>query len=356
MVKLVRYYPRAAVGDGGMTKAIRRWSEAMAELGAEVKIVYDQGTAPSSNGVEWVHARHVGKGQTLMPRDLADHLDGADLLVLHSGWTLRNTRAAAVARDLGVPYMLEPRGALDPHILGRKRLLKQAWWHASERRLVTEARAIHIFFEEERAHLDAVGYRGHVVVAPNGVDVPEEHGWNGSGDYILWLGRFDPEHKGLDVLLRAIHLDPSAVSLVRLLGPDWRDKKREVRAMVRDLGLEGHVTVEEPIHGEAKREALQECKGFVYPSRWDACPNSVLEAVAHGVPTLVTPYPLGTYLASRRGAILARAEERDLARGLYQLASGTAASVGGSGAQIARRELTWNAVAKSWLDQVARCL
>ena len=34
-------------------------------------------------------------------------------------------------------------------------------------------------------------------------------------------------------------------------------------------------------------------------SRWDACPNAVLEAVALGVPTLVTPYPLGRFLARR---------------------------------------------------------
>ena len=55
--------------------------------------------------------------------------------------------------------------------------------------------------------------------------------WDGgSGGYVLWLGRFDPEHKGLDLLLQALALLPSRERpTLRIHGPDWRGRKQKVR-------------------------------------------------------------------------------------------------------------------------------
>jgi glycosyltransferase involved in cell wall biosynthesis len=288
-----------------------------------------------------------------LPLGLEDILEGADLLVLHSGWIVHNLRAAAVARRMGVGYVLEPRGAYDPHIVRRKALLKKAWWTAWEHKLVTEARAVHVFFEPETRHLDAIGYRGPVIVASNGVDAPRDVHWDGgSGGYVLWLGRFDPEHKGLDLLLAGMHLLPPAKRpVLRLHGPDWRARKGRVAAMVRRLELESWVTVGEPVYGPAKHKMLTEAAGFVYPSRWDACPNSVLESVAVGLPTLATPYPLGSYLADAGGAFVASATPDSLATGLAELRSPRAGEVARTGSQLVSDELTWDAVARTWLEQ-----
>lgn len=353
-MRIVRYYPRALVGDGGMTSAVRKWSQGFVRAGAEAVIAFDEGAeVPVEGGVEWARVRHAGRPRLKLPMGLEDILEGADLLVLHSGWTLHNLRAAAVARATGVPYVLEPRGAYDPHIVGRKRVLKKGWWLAWERKLVHEARAIHIFFEPERAHLHALGYRGPVIVASNGVEPPANLTWDGgSAGYVLWLGRFDPEHKGLDLLLKAMQLlPPSERPHLRLNGPDWRARKARVGAMVSDLGLREWVTVGEAVYGDAKRAALSSAAGFVYPSRWDACPNSTLEAVSIGLPSLVTPYPLGTYLSSEGAAVLAEAHPRSLADGLRRLTASGAASIGARGSDLVRSELTWDAVARSWLHQ-----
>jgi len=112
MTRIVRYYPRALVGDGGMTGAVRRWSRSLSRAGADAVVAFDEGSQPPpSDGVEWVPVRHFGFKGFFLPADLERVLRGADLLVLHSGWALQNVRAAAVARKLGVTYLLEPRGA-----------------------------------------------------------------------------------------------------------------------------------------------------------------------------------------------------------------------------------------------------
>jgi glycosyltransferase involved in cell wall biosynthesis len=166
------------------------------------------------------------------------------------------------------------------------------------------------------------------------------------------LGRFDPEHKGLDLLLEGLQqISIEERPVVRIMGPDWRGRKAFVTRMVRRLGLSPWVQVGKPVYGAAKKQILAEADAFVYPSRWDACPNAVLESAAMGIPTITTPYPLGRYLADRGGSLLATSSAEGLARALLAAAAPGAAGIGRAGADVAARDLTWDAVARSWLAQ-----
>ncbi len=359
-LRIVRYYPRAVSGDGGMTNAVRHWSEGMVRAGSHIVIAFDDGVPPqewSRSGIEWAPVPHAGSSRLRMPVGLRSVLRDASLLVLHSAWTPQNIWAARLARKAGVPYVLEPRGAYDPHIVQRHRLRKRAWWLLCERELVMKACAIHVFFDPEREHLRRLGYKGNVVVAPNGVSAPDVAWDCGSGGFVLWMGRYDPEHKGLDLLVRAVYLLPEHERPeVRLHGPEWHDGKARVQRLVQSLRLEPWVKVGGPVHGREKYELLARAAGFVYPSRWEGFGNSVAEAVAVGVPTLVTPYPFGRYLLSRQSAILADATPQSLAEGLRRLRSPEAREIAARGSELVRREITWNNVAASWLEQVRKLL
>jgi len=346
-----------------MTGAVRRWSASLVRAGATVTIAYEgTGDDRVADGVTWRPVPHAGRGWWKVPLGLDATVAAADLLVLHSAWVLHNNWAAAIAARHGVPVLLEPRGAYDPHIVARRRPVKLAWWTAAERRLVTRARAIHVFFDEEREHIRALGYQGPIVVAPNGVEAPAGVTWDGgSGGYVLWLGRFDPEHKGLDLLLHALaSLPVGERPHLRLHGPDFYDGtgggKKAIRVLARDLGLAERVTIGDPVHGRDKWDLLSRAAGFVYPSRWEAFGNSVAEAVSIGVPTLVTPYPLGRALASRGGAVLAEATPDGLAAGLRALRAPGAAAMARIGASIVATEMTWDGVSRRWLSQLETIL
>ena len=360
LLRILRYHPRAAVGDGGMTGAIRRWSEALSLAGASVTIGYEEGEPPIDPGpTRWVPIGHRTIGPLKLPVDIDRYLRDVDLLVLHSGWTAHNLRAAAIARSLGVPYLLEPRGAYDPHILRRNENLKRLWWQAAEHTLVDRSMAIHAFFEDERSHLAALEYEGPVIVVPNGVQTPDGLRWSGAASgYLLWLGRFDPEHKGLDLLVDAVaSLAPAQRPTIRLHGPDWRGGKRKTAERIARHDLGRWLLVGPPVYGPEKQRLLAEAAAFLYPSRWDACPNAVLEAVSIGVPTLCTPYPLGAYLGHRGGSVRAEASVSGLARALLELRDrDRMAAIGATGAALARSDFRWASVAERWLDQVEACL
>lgn len=354
-MRVVLYYPRALVGNGGMTRAVSKLALGLTELGADVVVACDGGVSQTRGGVAWAAVPHIGGSVLRMPLGIGTVLRGADLLVLHSAWALHNARAAAVARAMGVRYILAPRGAYDPAVVRRKRWRKLGWWALLEQDLVRNASGMHIFFDSERPHIEALGYRGAVLVAPNGVDVPPGVRWDGgSGRYVLWLGRFDPEHKGLDLLLKAVAVLPrDRRPLLRLHGPDKGGGKVAIRRLAKALRLEDVVTIGEPVYGDNKWRLLSSAAAFAYPSRWEAFGNSTAEAVLAGVPTLVTRYPLGEYLAGRGGAVVAESTPEALAEGLEHVLSPRGAEIAGKGARIMRAEFGWEDVSRSWLRQMA---
>jgi glycosyltransferase involved in cell wall biosynthesis len=357
-MRIVTYHPRARVGDGGITNSVRSLSAAFARAGADPVIAFDgRGDPHREYGVEWWPVRHLGTGAIRLSAELARVLDGADVLVLNSAWTGGNVRAGQVARRVGVPYVLAPRGAYDPLIVERRRLTKRLWWLLFERRLVAAAAAIHVFFEEQRDHLGGLGYRGMVLVAPNGVALPAGWVWDGgSGGYVAFLGRLDPEHKGLDLLLRAVALLPSdARPRLRLHGPDWRGGTALVRRLIDDLDLADDVELGPALYGDDKWSLLAKAAGFVYPSRWEGFGNSLAEAAALGVPALATPYPLARHLEQHGACIVVDANPETLAEGLRRLALREGRSRPADLSTVTL-ELDWDTVAGRWLDQLGGLL
>jgi glycosyltransferase involved in cell wall biosynthesis len=341
-----------------MSNAIRRWARALAALGVRSASAFDDGDPVDTGDVEWIRVPHLTVGGRRIPSNLGRVLDGFDLLVLHGAWAAHNVVAGRTSRGAHIPYLLEPRGAYDPHIVARRPALKRAWWVAFGRELVAGARGMHLFFEAERGHLARLGYGGPFVVAPNGVDTPDAPAWDGgSGGFVLWYGRFDVEHKGIDLLVDGLALVPaSRRPLLRLHGPDRRGSTARIAARVSALGLSKWVAVGGPVYGAQKEELLSRCLGFAYPSRWEGFGIAPAEAVARGVPLLATPYPLAMHLAERGGAVVVPAHAAGLASGLEQLLAADAGAIAAVGNRIIRDEFRWDDVARSWLDQVTALL
>lgn len=349
-MKIVNYHPRALIGDGGISNSVRYLSASLAKAGSQPVIAYDaaDGPPPDDDQVEWVPVAHRGTSELRVPLDLERVLDPHGVLVLNSAWTLHNVRAGALARQAGMPYVVAPRGAYDPLIVQRRRQVKRVWWTAAERALVSGAAAVHVFFAEQSEHIRELGFRGRILVAPNGITVPDDVQWDGgSGGYLLYVGRFDPEHKGLDLLIDAVATLPDDQRpTVRLVGPDWKGGLPRVVATIAERGLEQWVTTHPAVYGADKWNVLRQAAAFAYPSRWEGFGNSLAEAAAIGLPALATPYPLARHLQARGAAVVAEPDQ--LAAGITEVLSRKGSP---DLARTLREEFTWDSVARLWLEQ-----
>ena len=154
--------------------------------------------------------------------------------------------------------------------------------------------------EAERAELIAGGVpEAKIVLRRNGVDVNEFRSLPARGGFraslgiaeetplVLFLGRLS-FIKGLDLLVRAFARTEGEVRLV-IAGPDDNDGcVSAVRRLIGQLSLDDRVVLCGPLYGSEKLQALTDADVFVLPSRYESFGNVAAEAIACGLPVLIT--------------------------------------------------------------------
>jgi glycosyltransferase involved in cell wall biosynthesis len=131
-----------------------------------------------------------------------------------------------------------------------------------------------------------------ICVIPNGVDVEEFAGVgtrrNRDGLVGLFVGRLDPDQKGLDVLIRAMAMLPRSPLLrLRLVGEDWGGAKL-LRQLAQRLGVADRVSY---IGKLSRSELVNEFAAadfLVLPSRFEPFGVVILEAMAAGLPVIAS--------------------------------------------------------------------
>jgi glycosyltransferase involved in cell wall biosynthesis len=174
----------------------------------------------------------------------------------------------------------------------------------------------------------AVSARGRVI--PNPVDLPEPSPRRADGRTLVAVGRLD-EQKGFDLLLPAF---------ARIAGdhPDWRlviwgegDLRAPLEALRDRLGLADRVQM--PGVTERPGQWIDDAALFVLSSRYESFGNVVTEAMAAGLPVIVTDCPWGPGEIVRHGVdgwlvppedVAALAEGLDLLMGDDALRAGLA--------------------------------
>lgn len=349
MRRIVHYYPDA-MGHSGVTFALWNWARAQAAAGYDVCVLH--GPDIMSGGPAFVSkdvrpglsARciaHGGRGRLTRPVALDRWLSRDDLLVLHEGWVIGNLVAAAAARRARVPYIVMPHGVYDRSWTSY--LKPPRWLRARlERRLLERAEAVHVFFESEMADIAALAPAARFIAVPTGFEVPAER-WIGGGGYLAWLGRIDPRHKGLDLLIGAIARLPSDERpTICLRGYDYARGAHRLQTLVDAAGVSGWVRVEAAVAGDEKTRFLQKADGYLHPSRWECHSIALLENLALGVPCLVSnSIHIAATLRRADAAILASPCEADLAHALARWATDRL-GVMSRGRELVARAFNWN--------------
>jgi glycosyltransferase involved in cell wall biosynthesis len=217
----------------------------------------------------------------------------AEIVHLHSVFTLPN---ALLARRLRVPYVLSPHGGYAPASLARSPVRKAVYSSLVERRLVRGAALRVALTDEEAGDLLTFGQLPMAII-PNGVSpVPRqvdrgafrrELGLDPDVRLLLFVGRLDVVHKGLDVLVHAVAGTPGWHAV--LVGSDRRGGGVRLRSLAGALGAGARLTVTGPRSGQALHEAFAAADCFALTSRWEGLPLSLLQALAHGIPAVVSP-------------------------------------------------------------------
>ena len=233
---------------------------------------------------------------------LKENVVNFDLAHIHDVFSHACVAAALACRRRRVPYLVRPLGTLDPWSLKQKRARKRIFWHLGVRQMLTGAAAIHYTTAEEKRLVETNLDLARGVVVPNGIDLSyferpiapfhRQRPELGNNPYILALSRIHPK-KGFELLIESF-----AVLKREGFFGDWRlviagdgdaDYVDQLKSLTRRRGLSEDVIFVGWLDGAGKYAALKEASLLVMPSYQENFGNSLIEAMACGVPVLVSP-------------------------------------------------------------------
>jgi glycosyltransferase involved in cell wall biosynthesis len=232
-------------------------------------------------------------------RWLEAHVGEFDVVHVHGIFSHACLAAGRSARRRGVPYVVRPLGMLDPWSLARRRLAKRALWTLGVGRLLGGAAAVHYTSTGEQRLAERTPGLARGVVIPLGVDdsfvaaarVEPRAGAAGRGaePYVLSLSRLHPK-KGLELLVDAfldVTRDP-ALRHWRLVVAGDGDPRYVARLRERAGGGDACVQLVGWLDGEAKRAWLAGASLLALPSYQENFGLAAVEALACGVPVLLS--------------------------------------------------------------------
>jgi glycosyltransferase involved in cell wall biosynthesis len=236
---------------------------------------------------------------------LEKNVQDFDLAHIHGVFNHACVIAARTCRRKNVPYIVRPLGTLDPWSMRQKPLRKQLFWQLAGKEMFKHAAAVQYTAPaEQKAAEESLGVN-HGLVVPLGVDTSlfanEQDKENLERQfpsligfpYLLVLSRLHPK-KGLDVLLDVflplIKQPEFARWRLVLAGDGPQAYVDSLKKRVRAHGGDGVVLFPGWLEGRLKLLALQHSSLLVLPSHHENFGLCVVEALACGVPVLVSPY------------------------------------------------------------------
>lgn len=363
---------------GGPAEALRGLALAQTAAGLNVRVLATFARGDELGFARVLEARGVTVrlvGPTRGP--LARHPDlvavtgeavaAADVVHIHALWEEVQHQAARACRLLGKPYLIRPCGMLDPWSLRQGRLKKALYLLWRLRRHLNAATALHFTSDAERDGTARLRLRAPAVVEPNGIDISEyahlpprgtlRHRWGvpEGRPVLLFLGRLHPK-KGLDLLLPAFAPLAEVATLV-VAGPGEDVYRGKLEAEAARLGIAEKVLFTGMLLGSDKLAAFADADLFVLPSYQENFGIAVAEAMAAGLPVVISDQVniQAEVLAAGAGGVVPTevgALTAELTRWVHD--AGLRRAAGARARAFAFGRYDWAAIADRWVGHYQR--
>lgn len=390
-MKILHVVASVQAVSGGPAVSVTRLAAEQAKMGHEVTLASLKethlGESVPAPGVRMVgvpsdFCSKRGRGWSPSFRRLVEaEASGADVMHNHGLWMWPNAYARLAARKAGRPLVISPRGMLDTWSLRRSRIKKAVAWRLFERKNLNAAALFHATSATEVANVRAMNLEQPVVLAPNGVDLPDLSARPGrelletefpqlrGKRWVAFLSRLHPK-KGIDVLLEAwgqLRREAAAGgvaggmddAILVVAGPDLVGYRRNVEQIVRTAGLDTSVVLTGELRGSRKDSLFAHAGVFVLPSYSENFGIAIAEALAWGCPVIASTATPWRDVVEHGAGWWVDPECRALVGALRTALSASTEdlkAMGRSGRSLVAERYSWNAAADKITEAYAELL
>ena len=343
-LRIVQYLPAIRLEEGGVVRAVMDLCTVLARSGNQITLVtWEDVDAPpqwkaGGEGVprvvriEWpTRGPFLGRNSL---KAVAELMEKADVVHLHTPWTLSNLQWAKIARKRGIPYVVTVHGMLDDWSMRQKNLKKRLALMLGVRGFLNRAARVHCTAEGEMQQARG-WFSGRGVSLPLIVDLnefrvlPGEEPARAAYDAlrtnepkVLFLSRIHPK-KGLKVLLRAAkRLQQDGVECrILIAGSGEAEYERILRLDVDATNLTEKVKFLGMVKGVEKLSLYEAADLFVLPTSQENFGLAIVEAMACGTPVMTTRGVDIWPEIERAGAVIVEQSPERIAAELKELLS-----------------------------------
>jgi glycosyltransferase involved in cell wall biosynthesis len=378
-VRVLHVIPSIGPLRGGPSFVVRALAEGLAQRGVTVDVAATDDNGPERLSVP-LGQPIVERGVTYryFPRQtrfynaslpltawLWKAVPDYQLVHIHALFSYSSTVSAWMARRQHVPYVIRPLGILNQWGMENRRpFLKNLSYKLLERRLLEGAAAIHYTSVQEQKEAEALGFRAPGAIIPNPLESSDRRAAPGSfrakfpelagGLLLLFMSRVD-EKKGLDLLIPAFarlrQTAPQAKLIIAGSGPEALiaslknlARKHEVHSDILWTGF---------LQGDEKLQALADADLFVLPSYSENFGVAAVEALASGLPVVVSDQvAIHTEIGAAGAGLVVPCEVEPLAAALSQCAADPELrrTMGSRGERLAAERFSMDVVCRKILD------
>jgi glycosyltransferase involved in cell wall biosynthesis len=330
--------------SGGPTRSVKGLCRALSRAGVEVSLLVLRGNDPFENP----------SGVNVLRGDIPDISD-YDLVHLHGLWNLGLHRVVKLCRRCKTPYVISPRGMLDPWALSVKKWKKKVAMCLYQRKDLQNAAAFHVTAETELEHVRTSGFSQMCIVSPNAVDLPEKMPeWHTDDNVktVIFLSRLHPG-KGLLTLARAWAIIRRHDWKMKIVGPDLYGHKQEVLETLVGLGISDEWEFVESLDDVQKWNAYRSASFMVHPSVSENFGITIAEGLAAELPVIATKGTPWKELDDRRCGWWIDIGVVPLAAAMQEcmsMSDSERRQMGARGRRLIEEKYTWTAAVKTLLE------
>jgi glycosyltransferase involved in cell wall biosynthesis len=240
-----------------------------------------------------------------------------DLVHFYGLYDLLGPAVSYFCRRQGIPYVIEPMGMYRP--IDRSFRMKRVWHRSLGDSYWSHAAQIVATSEMEEQELLQDGVPAQkLVIRYNGIDRAASTAQPSRGAFrakwgiapgeplLLFLGRLIPR-KGADILIDAFAQACPREGRLVIAGPEGEPGYLALLAQrATDAGVASRVIFTGALYDDSKAEVMADSDIFILPSRYENFANSAAEAVASGIPVIITAAcGIRTLIAGRAGLVIA---------------------------------------------------
>lgn len=293
-MKILSFVSSIDLASGGPSRSVPMFAKGLAELGVDMTLMTICSENMNIHALEGTIVKLKVLEPSFSKKEIAKYLadEKFELIQIQSMWDWPYHKLMVEARKQGIPYIVTPRGMLEPWSLSQKKWKKKLAWWLYQRHDVQKSACVFTTAKMEAEHVSKLGITTCKAVIPNGIETDAyrcKASVDGIKKQVLFLSRLHVK-KGIEILIDSWKRVASDFSDWQLLviGNGEAEYIHRLEMKVERLGLKDSIKILPQVFGEAKIKVYQESALFCLPSYSENFGMVIAEAMSCGTPVITT--------------------------------------------------------------------